>query len=189
MRAQIFLCLTEMVREKFGKEKLGLILDASGLSDSKVYMRYFNGFDFSDEKFFDLVRNLCRILNITKEQAADTFGEYWVCVYASREYPQYYQNLKSAEDLLIKLDSIHQDVTANSPSNIEAALPPRFDVQPTGKNAFRVHYKSKRGMIDFYIGLVKGVGVYFNTPVEVRKLSEEEVDIRLGTPDAEQGRR
>jgi hypothetical protein len=183
MRAQIFLCLTELIREKFGKEKLNLILDASGLSDSRVYMQYFNGLDFSDEKFFDMVRNLCRILAISKEQAADAFGEYWVCEYAPREYPHYFQNIKSAEELLMKLDSIHQDITANSPSNVEAAHPPRFDIKQTEKNTYRVHYKSKRGMIDFYIGLVKGVGVYFNTPVEVQKISEEQVDIRLGAPD------
>ncbi|MDR1429919.1 MAG: heme NO-binding domain-containing protein [Spirochaetaceae bacterium] len=182
MRSQIFLCLTELIREKFGKEKLDLILDASGLSDSKTYMRYFNGLDFSDEKFFDLVRNVCGILNITKDQAAEAFGEYWVCVYAPREYPQYFKNIKNAEDLLLKLDSIHQDVTANSPSHAEAALPPRFDVQRDG-NILKVHYKSKRGMIDFYMGLVKGVGVYFSTPVEIQKISEEEVVIRFGTPN------
>jgi roadblock/LC7 domain-containing protein len=176
------LCLTELVSEKFGKEKLDRILAASGLSDSKTYMRYFNGLDFSDEKFVEMVHNLCKILNITGEQAADAFGQYWVCEYAPRQYPHYYKNIKSAEDFLMKLDSIHLDVTANSPSNIEAARPPRFDVKRVDKNTLRIHYKSKRRMIDFYIGLVRGVGVYFNTPIEIQKLSEEEVDIRLGPP-------
>ncbi|MDR1585904.1 MAG: heme NO-binding domain-containing protein [Treponema sp.] len=42
MRSQIFLCLTELIKEKFGKEKLDRILAESGLSDGKAYMRYFN---------------------------------------------------------------------------------------------------------------------------------------------------
>jgi hypothetical protein len=48
------------------------------------------------------------------------------------------------------------------------------------KNTLHVHYKSKRRMIDFYIGFVKGVGAYFKTPVKIQKLSEEEVDVHLG---------
>jgi hypothetical protein len=180
MRAQLFLCLTELITKKFGKEKLDAILAASGLSDSKTYMRYFDGFDFSDEKFVELVKNLCSILNITPEQAADAFGEYWVCEYAPRLYPEYYENIKNAEDFLTKLDSIHSDVTANSPSNTKAAYPPHFDVERAGDNTLHIHYKSKRRMIDFYIGLVKGVGKYFNTPLEIQKISEEEIDVHLG---------
>jgi hypothetical protein len=182
MRAQVFLCLLELVREKFGKEKLDQILAVSGLSDRKNYMRYFDGFDFSDEKFVELVQNLCKILNLTQEQAADAFGQYWVCEYAPKQYPHYFRGITSAEDFLTKLDSIHLDVMANAPHNVEAAHPPRFDVYHVDEHTLRVHYKSKRRMIDFYIGLVKGVGAYFNTPVEIRKISEEEVDIRLGAP-------
>jgi hypothetical protein len=177
------LCLIELVKEQFGKEKLDRILALSGLSDRKNYMRYFNGFDFSDEKFIELVQNLCGTLNLTKKQAADVFGQYWVCTYAPRQYPHYFRNITSAEDFLMKLDAIHLDVTANAPRDIEAAHPPRFEVKRIDKNTLHVFYKSKRRMIDFYIGLVKEVGAYFNTPVEIRKISEEEVDIRLGHPE------
>jgi hypothetical protein len=179
MKAQLFLCLTELITKKFGKEKLDMILAASGLADSKMYMRHFNGFDFSDEKFVEMVTNLCSILNITKEQAAEEFGQYWVCEYAPRIYPDYYENIKNAGDFLTKLDSIHVDVMANSPSNIEAAHPPRFDIKYVDENTLHIHYKSKRRMIDFYIGLVKGVGKYFNTPMEIEKISEEEINVRI----------
>jgi hypothetical protein len=181
MRAQIFLCLTELIKKKFGKEKLDEILAASGLSDSKSYMRHFNGFDFSDEKFIELVKNLCTTLNLTQEQAAEAFGQYWVCNYAFRLYPKYYKDVKNVEDFLMKLDTIHMDVTANSPKNVEAAHPPRFDITRVDEKTLHIHYKSKRRMIDFYIGLVKGVGHYFNTPIEIQKLSDEELNVRWGT--------
>jgi hypothetical protein len=175
------LCLIELITKKFGREKLDKILSASGLSDNRTYMQYFNGFDFSDVKFGEMVKNLCIVLDITKEQAADAFGEYWICEYAPREYPKYYAQIKSAEDFLTKLDSIHSEVTADSPSGTEAAHPPRFDVEHIDKNILRIHYKSRRRMIDFYIGLVKGIGVYFKTPVEIRKISEEEIEVRMGS--------
>jgi hypothetical protein len=34
-------------------------------------------------------------------------------------------------------------------------------------------------MIDFYIGLVKGVGKFFSTRLTVKKLSEEYVEIKF----------
>ncbi len=38
-------------------------------------------------------------------------------------------------------------------------------------------YKSKRGLIDFLVGLIKGVGKYFKENLEVTKLGNNKVKI------------
>jgi len=56
---------------------------------------------------------------------------------------------------LIKgLDNIHEITTRTVPN----AAPPRFEFQDVDANTLMVTYKSRRNMIDFYVGLVKGVG-------------------------------
>jgi hypothetical protein len=71
------------------------------------------------------------------------------------------------------IDLIHDQVT----KNIENAHPPRFDITELDDKRISVRYKSARKMIAFYIGLVKGIGTYFNTPLVVKKIDEENVEI------------
>jgi hypothetical protein len=93
----------------------------------------------------------------------------------------YYGRYHNTRDFIMGMDFIHAEVT----KNIQNAHPPRFDIEELDENRIKVHYKSKRNMIDFYIGLVKGVGKYFKTPLEVKKLSEEYCEIDF-SPKQEQ---
>jgi hypothetical protein len=172
----------ELVKEKFGQDKLNEILDVSDMSNGGHYMRYFDGFDILDEKFLEIVKNLCMVLHLTKEQASDAFGEYWICEYAPKMYKDYYDQCSDARSFLLGLDSMHGKITADSPRDVQSAHPPLFDTEIIDENTFFVHYKSKRMMIDFYTGLVKGIGKYFNTPLSIKKVSEEDVEIRFGKP-------
>jgi hypothetical protein len=38
-------------------------------------------------------------------------------------------------------------------------------------------YKSPRGLIDFLVGLIKGVGKYFKEDLRVRKLNNTDVEV------------
>ena len=175
MKIQIVACLSEMVKEKFNEAKWREILNRSDMGDSRKYLEYMRGMDIDDKKVFEIIKNTCEVLQITLEQAADAFGEYWTCVYAPKIYKTYYGKYHNARDFIKGMDQIHAEVT----KNIENAHPPRFDIEELDDNRLKVHYKSKRHMIDFYIGLAKGIGKYFNTPIEVKKLSDEYVEINF----------
>ena len=74
------------------------------------------------------------------------------------------------------MDEVHATVTKNMPN----AHPPRFKFENVNENTIIVNYLSGRNMIDFYIGLVKGVGNYFKTPITIKKLSEKKVELTFG---------
>jgi hypothetical protein len=164
-----------MVKEKFGEDKWHEILKLSGIDTTENYSKFMRGMDIEDSKVFDVIKSTCRVLQINLEQAADAFGEYWTCVYAPKIYKSYYGKYHNARDFIMGMDYIHAEVTRN----IENAHPPRFDIEELDNNRIKVHYKSQRKMIDFYIGLAKGIGKYFNTPIEVKKLSDEYVEINF----------
>jgi hypothetical protein len=46
-----------------------------------------------------------------------------------------------------------------------------------GPKTLIMHYKSHRGLIDFMVGLIKGVGKYFKENLQVRKLGDKRVEI------------
>ena len=173
MKIQIIACLTEMVKEKFGEDKWQEILQLSGMDTNDKYLQFVNGLDILDSKVMEIIRHTCAVLRITLEQAADAFGEYWVTSYAPRVYKSYYGKYSTAREFIMSMDLIHEQVT----TNIENAHPPRFDIEELDEKRISVHYKSTRKMIDFYIGLAKGVGKYFNTPLNVKKISDEYVEI------------
>ena len=83
--------------------------------------------------------------------------------------------MNSAKELILGMDKIHYQVTKILPN----AHPPRFDYEEIDEKTLKVHYKSHRKMINFYIGLVKGVGKLFKTPLQVKKLSDEYVEIKF----------
>jgi hypothetical protein len=40
-------------------------------------------------------------------------------------------------------------------------------------------YQSSRGLIDFFIGIVKGVGTYYNEKLSIAKLPNNKVEIQF----------
>jgi hypothetical protein len=122
---------------------------------------------------FRIIENTCKVLNISRQQACDAFGDYWINTFAPKMYGVYFERFKSAKEFIVEMDSVHEIVT----KNIANAQPPRFTVENVDENTIIVNYISKRNMIDFYIGLVKGVGIYFNTPIGIKKLSEARVEL------------
>jgi RNase P/RNase MRP subunit POP5 len=171
MKMEITDCLAEMIKQKFGKEKWEEILTLSDMGKGSNSFRYFIGFDIIDEKVMDIIQNTCKVLDITREQAAEAFGDYWINVYAPKLYPKYFDRFKSAKAFIMGMDQVHREVT----EDIENAHPPRFDFEELDENTLRVHYKSKRKMIDFYIGLVKGIGIHFDTKLDIVKESDDYV--------------
>lgn len=170
MKGVIVNCLKELVTEKFGKDKWETALEKAGI-DKKTY--FLATQDVDDGAVLKVVGSACAVLNISLPQAADVFGEHWVCSYATKIYKSYYQGVTSARDFLLKMDGIHRVTTENIPN----ARPPRFEYSWENDKTLIMQYKSHRGMIDFLIGLIKGVGKYYKENLKVSKLSEDKVKV------------
>jgi len=170
MKGVIAVCLSELVTTQFGEDKWKEILRASGLDENLIVL---HTADIEDSTVFTVIDSLCNVLGISKQQAYDAFGDYFVNVYAKRVYKAYFIGVKSAKEFIMKMDNIHDLVTKNVPG----ARPPRFDFEHLNENTIIVNYKSSRQMIDLYIGLVKGVGKYYNTPINILKMSEQRVEL------------
>ncbi|MFH1061829.1 MAG: heme NO-binding domain-containing protein [Candidatus Omnitrophota bacterium] len=170
MKGVIPKCLGELVEKKFGKDKWEAILKEAGLSEKTIFMAVEN---IDDADVLKVVGATCNQLNITLQQAADAFGEYWVCEFSPKMYAAYYKNKKSAKEMLLAMDEIHQKTTLN----MKDAKPPRFEYEWKDDKTLIMHYKSARGMVDFLVGLIKGVGKYFKENLKVNKLSETQVEV------------
>jgi Haem-NO-binding len=170
MKGVIVKCLADLVTEKFGKNKWEDALANCGLDRESVFLATE---DVEDEKALKIVGSVCTILNITLAQAADAFGDYWVNVFAPKIYHPYFRGVNSARDFLLKMDNVHKITTDTIPN----ARPPRFEYEWMGDKMLIMKYKSSRGLIDFMVGLVRGVGKHFNENLMVRKLGPDKLEI------------
>ena len=170
MKGAIVKCLSDLVKNNFGEHKWKEIVQQSGENPHTAILATS---DIDDKTVFKLIENACKILSLNKQQACDAFGDYWVNTYAPKIYSMYYTQFENAKQFIMGMDKIHETVT----KSMLNARPPRFAFEEVDDNTIIVNYISTRNMIDFYIGLVKGVGKFFNTPIDIKKLSEERVKL------------
>ncbi len=172
MKGTITVCLIELVENKFGKDKWAAIIEDAGLAAQASSFRM-APYDIPDEQVLKLIASTCKVLRITAQQAADAFGEYWCCTYAPEVYALIYKHFKSAREMILGMDKVHVDMTATIPN----AHPPRFDYVWVAPDTLLVEYKSKRNLVDLYVGLARGVGKYFKEELTVTKISPTQVRI------------
>ncbi|HZL10894.1 MAG TPA: heme NO-binding domain-containing protein [Prolixibacteraceae bacterium] len=170
MKGAIANCVKETIVSKFGNPKWEEIMIASGLN-AKMTILVIQ--DIDDDIILNVVENSCKILDLSIEQIADYFGDYWMNSYAVNMYKPYYGTNSTAKDFFLKLNTIHSRVTNSIPN----AKPPRFEYDWENENTLILTYISPRGLIDFVVGLAKGVGNYFNQKLSVRKISSTKVEI------------
>jgi hypothetical protein len=170
MKGVIGLCLSKMMIEKFGQDKWHKALVKTGLSENTHFLATD---DFDDSIVMKLINSVCEVLNISLNQAADAFGDYWVNCFAPEIYSAYYTNIKSAKDFLLNMDKVHMLTTKKIPN----ARPPRFEYEWKDDKTLIMKYKSSRKLIDFMIGLVKGVANYFKENIQITKLSNDMIQL------------
>ena len=170
MKGVIVIALKELVESKFGKDKWQEALEKAGVNKNLTILTIT---DVDDQTVMKVVQSVCAVLNISLQQAADAFGEYWVCTYAQRMYSDYFKECKNAKDFILKMDQIHV-ITTMTMAN---AHPPRFDYEWKNDKTLIMKYKSSRGMIDFMIGLLKGIGKQFREDLVVTKLGPDKAEI------------
>jgi len=170
MKGVIVMCLGELVRNNFGQDKWEAALEKAGVKKDTIFLSTSN---VDDVTVLKVIGSLCDILNISLVQAADAFGDYWVNTFAPKIYGAYYEGIKTAKEFLLNMDKVHVQTAAIVPDS----RPPRFDYEWKNDKTLIMGYKSHRGLIDIMVGLVKGVGKYYNEDLKVTKLGDDKVEI------------
>jgi hypothetical protein len=173
MKGTIVKCLEELVISKYGKDKWVRSLEDAGMDPLAIIWPMG---DIPDAQVIELVKAVCQNLGISLVQAADAFGDYWVNVYAQKMYQMYFARHSTAKGFLQAMNKVHQEMTRN----IEKARPPRFEFEWKDERTLIMTYHSHRGLLDFVVGLAKGVGRFYKENLRVTKLEPNQVKIVFG---------
>ncbi|MDO4800187.1 MAG: heme NO-binding domain-containing protein [Bacillota bacterium] len=82
-------------------------------------------------------------------------------------FPAFFES-SSAMTFLMMMDKIHNQLTKMVPG----AKPPRLIPEYQDERTFVMEYRSKRGLIDYLLGLIEGVGKHYGENIETKVLSQ-----------------
>lgn len=156
--------IEELVKSNFGDEKWDVILEKSG-----VEQNYFISSEpYDDDITFKLANTISIEMDMSLESVMIAFGEWWIIKTTKDKYSGLMEtggnNLK---DFLINLPLFHNRVMLLFPK----LTPPEFKISHLEQNSLHLHYFSKReGLQEFVRGLIQGLGIMFETKVEIELL-------------------
>ncbi|MBW4474922.1 MAG: heme NO-binding domain-containing protein [Stenomitos rutilans HA7619-LM2] len=150
-----------MIRSQFGAETWETIKQAAA-----VRVEVFVSMEaYPDDMTHRLVKAASQTLGLSAADIMQAFGEYWVQYTAQEGYGELLEMAgDTLPDFLQNLDNLHAHVGVVFPQ----LQPPSFECTALAADSLNLHYRSNReGLAEMVVGLVKGLGTRFDTPVTV----------------------
>lgn len=153
--------LEDMIISQHGENVWERIKDAAGV-DIDIFV---SNEGYPDEITYNLIGAAHEILKLPVAEILEAFGTHWVLHTALEGYGDLMEaGGNTFLEFLLNLPNFHSRVKLIFPS----LTPPCFVCTDIDNSSLRLHYYSRRnGLSRFVVGLVKGLGMMFSTPVQV----------------------
>jgi hypothetical protein len=153
--------LQDMVVSAHGEETWERIKAEAGV-DVEMFL---TNEAYSDDITYSLAGAASKVLDAPVPELLEAFGVHWVLNTAPQGYGQLMDSGGATlSDFLKNLPAFHTRVGLIFPH----LTPPVFTTSDVKPGSLRLQYRSHRpGLAPFVVGLVKGLGQRFGTPVEV----------------------
>lgn len=112
-----------------------------------------------------LIGKLAIEMGVSPAEVMERFGHYWCTVAAPSDYGPLFRSAgRSVYEAIAALDGLHVRSMHAFP-HLQA---PKFHVERAADGRLRVEYRSHRtGLAPLVIGMLRGLGEVYGTPVEV----------------------
>lgn len=156
----------QLVKIQFGEEKWAEIKKRAGVDCNFVAMG-----TYPDEVTFNLVGAASEVLGAPAEAILEAFGEHWIQFTVDEGYgPMMSMYGSSVFEFLQNMNSLHSQIRLSFPE----LKPPIITCEELPDGQLLVNYESEReGLAPMLVGLLRGLGKRFNTPVDIELVPTE----------------
>lgn len=153
--------ISDLVVAKFGMDSWLNICDRVGFKERTFISHQ----PYEDSLTYELVAAISSEHQIEAKDILISFGEFWVMETAAKKYTNLFLSSGNGfVEFLEYLPNFHSKVMMVF-KDIE---PPEFSVKKVSPLTYEVHYSSTRkGLGYFVLGLLRGLGNFFNKPIEI----------------------
>lgn len=171
----------DLVTSRFGADRWEAVKRRAGV-DIEVFIAMDA---YPDDVTYRLVAAASAELGCSAAALLEDFGEYWTRFTMREGYGELMRAAGTTlPEFLGNLDNLHTHVALNFPD----LAPPTFWCSDVAVGSLRLHYQSRRpGLAPMVIGLVRGLGALFDTPVAIALVrgrddghDHDEFEVRFG---------
>ncbi|SHE69637.1 methyl-accepting chemotaxis protein [Caloramator proteoclasticus] len=150
-------------RKLYGDNVVDRALEHIGFNKDKMFSPIE---DVQDEKVKSMMSFISKEKGITTQQLWRSIGRDNIKTF-SIDYPAFFKH-DSLYGFLKSMYDVHVIVVKRIPG----AKPPILEMKPISRREAVFKYYSKRGMFDYFLGLIEGSAEYFKEKVEINELSK-----------------
>ncbi len=121
--------------------------------------------DIDDNATKELIAGVAKKSGKTPEALWREIGRHNIKTF-SKWFPSYFER-KSLKGFLMMMDDVHSQMTRF----IKGARPPRLYARELDPYCIEMKYVSKRGMYDYFLGLLEGAGEFFNEKLDIKEIA------------------
>jgi hypothetical protein len=164
----------QLVKVQFGEDKWIEIKNRAGVDGNFVAMG-----SYPDEVTYKLVGAASEVLGAPAEAILEAFGEHWIQYTVDEGYGSMMSLYgDSVFEFLHNMNSLHSQIRLTFPE----LKPPSITCDELPGGQLQVNYISERdGLAPMLVGLLKGLGKRFGTPVEVEAVVLENAPVGHAT--------
>ncbi len=172
MKGTVVSSWVESCRKLYGNDIVNKALKEFNLTSEHIFTPFE---DVEDRVARGIIDHIGNQLGKTTKEIWNTMGEENIKTF-SKNYPGFFRH-ESAYQFLKSMNDVHIIVM----KRFRGAKPPLLDVETISSHEILFTYRSKRGMVDYLIGLTNGAIKHFNenAQIEILYQNEEETQLKL----------
>ncbi|BCK00354.1 methyl-accepting chemotaxis protein [Anaerocolumna chitinilytica] len=170
MKGTVVSSWVESCRKLYGNEVVNNALKNYNLSNEHIFTPFE---DVEDRVARGIVDHIGNQMGKTTKEIWNTMGEENIKTF-SKLYPGFFRH-DSAYQFLKSMNDVHVIVM----KRFRGAKPPILDVVPISSHEILFTYRSKRGMVDYLIGLTYGAIKHFNEKADIGIIYQKEEETQL----------
>ncbi len=162
MKGTVVSTWVNTMKEIYGKAAVASAMKEVGWESDKIIGPLD---DIDDNAAKELVSAVARKIGKSADAVWREIGRNNIKTF-HKWFPSYFER-KSLKGFLMMMDDVHSQMTRL----IKGARPPRIYAKELGSDGLEIKYVSRRGMYDYFLGLLEGAAEFFNEKLDIREVS------------------
>ncbi|WXR60603.1 heme NO-binding domain-containing protein [Peptostreptococcaceae bacterium AGR-M142] len=151
-------------KKNFSDDIVSKAMEKEGLSKNKTFSPFE---DVNDNTIKNIIKNIANSVNMQEKKLWNIIGKDNVVTF-TKDYPAFFKH-ENFYHFLKSMNDVHEIVVKRIPGS----KPPIFEMENISDDEVLFTYKSKRGMFDYFEGLLEGGAAYFKENIKINEIEKK----------------
>lgn len=170
MKGTVVATWMKTCRKLYGDSVVDRAMESNGWTSDKIFTPAEN---VDDQKIMSVIGSIAKNQNLDVKKLWRSIGNYNIKSFAE-DFPAFFEH----ENVYSFLKSMY-DVHVVMVKRLPGATPPLLSIEPISTREAVFSYHSKRGMFDYFLGMLDGSCEKYNEKVQIEELERTSDSLKL----------